>query len=173
MSYVVLTNTTLTDPADKTEVEANFDDLKTVINGNLNSDNIAELDVDKLTGQFYNHMVAFPAGDLLNGSDTHTILIPHGTWTIVSAHWTSDDIGDSTGTALIEEGSWTSANTWTSTKATSTMTIDTINGTFTANTFTGSTTGNNGIAYRLNVSGGATGAISLFCTVVLKRKIHT
>ena len=172
MSFVVLSNTTLTDPADKTEVEANFDDLKTVINGNLNTDNISELDVDKLTGQFYNTMVLLPEMDL-TATGHNTVHIPFGTWTIVAAYWTCRDIGTSTATVKIEEGSWTAVNTWTSTKATTTMTIDTIDGTFTAGTFTGSTTGGPGTAYRIQVVSSDAGAQELFCTVVLKRKIHT
>ncbi len=178
MSFVVLTNSTLTDPADKTEVEANFDDLKTVINGNLNTDNISELDVDKLTGQFYNMLLPFPSATLATATAAtsgNTILIPHGTWTIVSAHWMATDIGAGAATVVVEEGAWNGAATpaFTVTKTTNAATISTATGTFVANTFTGSTTGAANTAYRLNVTGNDGAAQDIYVTVVLKRKIHT
>jgi hypothetical protein len=176
MSYLVLTNDTLSDPADKTEVEANFSDIKTLVNGNISSDNISELDVDKLTGQYYNHLLSFDSVDLSTATTSATgecILIPAGTWTIVSAHWAAKNTGGNTATVQVEEGSWDGSGAFTSTKATSAATISTASGTFTASTFTGTTTGGAGICYRVNVTGNDGTATDLHVTVVLKRKIHT
>lgn len=176
MSYLTLTNPTLTDPADKTEVETNFDDIKTIINGNLSTDNIAGLNVDKLSGQYYNHLLSFDSVDISTGTTSATgecVHIPAGTWTIVGAYWACKDDGGATATVTVEEGSWDGAGGFTASKTTNASTISGGQGTFVANTFTGSTTGSPGVVYRVNVTGNDGTATDLHVTVVLKRKIHT
>ncbi len=173
MSFLVIPNTTLTDPADKTEVEANFAAVKTIINGNLGSDNISELSVDKLSGNFYNHFISFSPLSLASLGNV-TIPVPTGTWTIVLIGIHSDDVGDGAGTCLVEEGSWNGSGVFTATKTSSTKTVTSGASTISLGSFTGSTTGSSSVAYRLSVTGAAASTPGeIYVTVVLKRKIHT
>ncbi len=173
MSKLILTNDTLTDPADKTEVEANFADVKTVINGNLSTDNISELSVDKLTGQYYYVYLTF-GPVLLSSADDYSVnfdITDVGPYSLNALSYKAENKGDSAGTLVVQEGSWNGLGTFT---VTASSDIKTVTGSGTAigfNTLTTSVTSDK--TYRVLTTAAGSSPGPVWVTLSLKRKIHT
>ena len=87
MALLTLT-TTLSDPADKTEVEGNASTVQTWANGNIDNDNIASsagIAISKLATITESCMITFPDLAVFAGTVNDVLLgplpVPAGTWT--------------------------------------------------------------------------------------------
>jgi len=175
MAYLVLPNTVLTDPADKTEVEANFAAVKATLNGGIDSDNISSLNVDKLTGQYYELILVQEMDYSTNAATTqHTFVVPglSETYSIGFSSTMCSHLGTSDGTITLSMGAWDGAAAWT---AVTTGATTTINGAVESLLTTGSTSLVSGQAIRATVvtPGTGTAGAKLTISVQLRRKIHT
>jgi hypothetical protein len=117
MGFLTLTNATLTDPADKTEVEDNFTDVQTILNGGIDNDNIAAsagIDITKLAAYNYEFLVAMHvwSASVLRPAVSATIPIctvalPGTTsdgvaYTILSGAWYISDDGDAAAQTIFD-----------------------------------------------------------------------
>jgi hypothetical protein len=118
MATLTLSNPTLTNPADKSEVETNFAEVCTAINGNLANDNIiagAGIETSKLAARDYEFVVrlavhsapaAAPPPDRPPASATVPIAVcslpglstEGGAYTVLSGGWYISDDGDAAAT---------------------------------------------------------------------------
>lgn len=174
MSYVVLTNQTLSDPADKTEVEDNFSDIVTTINGGIDTDNISELDVDKLTGQYYTVVLSAQLDYGTSGTAHYTFVIPGSgdTYSTNLGYAMVTDLGTSDGTITFSVGTWDGAGVWTATGSSPAYTMNTATRN---NLISGVSTITTGEALRVTVVAPGTPVSGARITfgMLLKRKIHT
>ena len=177
MSTLTVTNATLSDPADKTEVEANFSDIETWANGNIEGSNISNgsVGVAKLTEQYQDLALTLFADDLATASIQSHALVPaanDASWTVKSIEWATNDKGDSAGTFQLQYGVYSDAapGVWSGSNMHSAVTVNSNSGDVTPAGATTLSTAQNLI--QLEVTGASVGAQDLWVTVHLQRKVQ-
>jgi hypothetical protein len=134
---LTLTHSTLTDPADRTEVEGNFTDVQNKFAGNIVNADIspsAAIDISKLSASYERLAIelrVFNDGTVINGLTAatpdlediadETILditpLPGDSsdtnWEIYDASWVCTDTGDGASKLRVEWGYYSSTGVWT------------------------------------------------------------
>lgn len=129
MTDLYYTNPTLTNPADKTEIQENFSDVQDVINGNIDNSNIASdaaiarTKLDAYYQEVFINLV-MKTGDLATsgwpaaGATTPLIAVPlpgsdgDDAWVATDVSYVCTDGGGGTGAFAVKVGDF-QAGTWT------------------------------------------------------------
>lgn len=135
MATLVITNPTLSNPADKTEVQENFTDVTDWANGNISNDNIsgsAGIALSKLAAQYqevYVHLsIASPPGAASSTLPCAVVAIPGSNgdtlWKATDVSWVCTDLGTQTGVFKVEYGSYDALGAWTGTTVVTGITLN-------------------------------------------------
>jgi len=136
MGLLTYTNPTLTNPADRTEVQNNFADVSTLVNGGLDSSNFAAaaaITNAQLTNSHYEFLATFMfqaiddggAADIAtmrHSTTAPSMVIPlpttaagDGAYTVLSGSWFCSDVGDETEDFTLTWGAY-AAGAWSITQ---------------------------------------------------------
>jgi len=136
MSDLTYTNPTLTNPADKSEIEANFADVASTVNGALDTGNMsgtAGFTNSQLANSDYEFLVHFSFNNAdiaaVDGTTTPAFLVAipgtstDGTYTVLSGAWTCRDVGGQTQDFTVTWGNFNAdGSTWDVTTTIATVT---------------------------------------------------